>query len=243
MIYRDLAKQCREVTRANQEKAGLLPTSEDLSTEIMPSIDPIAEEDREIKTKPTLRMKPKTGYVKPPRDMDAKESIVVVTGLPRSGTSLMMQMLKNGGAELLVDGVREADEDNPKGYLEFEQTKSLARDNRWIENAKGKVIKVVAPLLENLPAEYDYKVVFMYRDVEEVIQSQTKMLERNGQSGGNLTPERLKAVLNYQLEMAAKMLQEKGIATIRIPYLRHWKKAPVAAGARTSSDWTWIGRK
>lgn len=220
LIYRDLATKCQEVVRATQEKIGLLPTDEDLSTEIMPSMEPIADDDKVNHAKPTLRMKPKADRVKSPNEMDPKESIIVVTGLPRSGTSLMMQMLDNGGAELLVDGVREADADNPKGYLEFEKTKSLASDNSWVENAKGKVIKIVAPLLENLPAEYDYKVVFMYRNVDEVVQSQTKMLERNGQSGANLTPEKLKAVLNYQLEMAAKMLTDKGVATIRIPYRR-----------------------
>ena len=132
----------------------------------------------------------------------------------------MMQMMELGGAELFVDGKREPDEDNPKGYCEFEKTKSLAADNSWVGEAKGKVIKVVAPLLENLPAEYAYRIIFMYRDVEEVIRSQAKMLERSGKDGGNLSDEKLKAVLEYQLEMAAKLLGDKRVSTIRIPYRR-----------------------
>lgn len=230
MIYRDRAAQCRELTRAHQQNASTLLSVDDLSTEIMTTLEPTTRDDLEH-TKPTLRMKPGKTRAKPPREMDPAESIIVVTGLPRSGTSLMMQMLTEGGAEPLVDDVRQADADNPRGYLEFEKTKSLANNNQWVGEAKGKVIKVVAPLLENLPSEYDYKVVFMYRDVDEVIQSQTRMLERNGQSGANLSPERLKAVLNYQLEMAARLLNDKGVATIRIPYRRTLEQGAEMADA------------
>jgi hypothetical protein len=158
--------------------------------------------------------------VKSAADVDPSELITVVSGLPRSGTSLMMQMLELGGLELFVDGQRMPDEDNPKGYCEFEKTKSLAVDNSWIGEAKGKVIKVVAPLLENLPAEYAYRVLFMHREVDEIVQSQTKMLERGGKEGANLSDEKLKAVLDYQLEMAAKLLGDKKIPTIRVPYRR-----------------------
>ena len=93
--------------------------------------------------------------------------IVIVSGLPRSGTSLMMQMLDKSGLELLVDDKREADESNPKGYYEYEPVMSIHKDNSWLHKAQNKVIKVVAPLLKNLNPEYRYKVIFMKRDYRQ----------------------------------------------------------------------------
>ena len=136
------------------------------------------------------RMPNRPKKIKKPASMDPRESIVIVTGLPRSGTSLMMQMLDRGGLEILTDGRREPDEDNPRGYLEFEKVKSLAADNNWVVEAKGKVIKVVAQLLDSLPEEIDYKVIFMHRKIDEIVQSQYKMLERNNKSGGQLSEDR-----------------------------------------------------
>src|SRR6185295_2090816 len=106
--------------------------------------------------------------------------IVVVSGLPRSGTSLMMQMLEAGGLPILTDNRRPADPDNPKGYYEFEPVKQLARDQAWIPSAVGKVVKVVSPLLRHLPSTYSYKIVFMQREIEEVLASQREMLQRRG---------------------------------------------------------------
>ena len=104
--------------------------------------------------------------------------IVVVSGLPRSGTSLMMQMLEAGGVPLLVDGVRGADEDNPRGYFELEAVKAIGSDASFLEDAPGKAVKVVAPLLRFLPAGFDYRVIMMERALSEVLDSQAKMLER-----------------------------------------------------------------
>jgi hypothetical protein len=106
--------------------------------------------------------------------------VVVVSGLPRSGTSMAMKMLEAGGMELVVDNIRTADEDNPKGYYEDERVKELAEttEKGWLKEARGKVIKVVSSLLNYLPESNDYKVVFMRRNLHEVLASQTKMLIR-----------------------------------------------------------------
>ena len=105
-----------------------------------------------------------------------KDQIVVVSGLPRSGTSLMMQMLHNGGHEMLTDAKREADDSNPKGYFEYEPVMSLHKDNSWLGEAKNKAVKIVAPLLVHLDPQYRYKIIFMKRDLDEIITSQQKMI-------------------------------------------------------------------
>lgn len=106
--------------------------------------------------------------------------ITVVSGLPRSGTSMMMKMLQAGGMELLVDDIRTADEDNPKGYFEYEKVKRLHKDSSWIGDARGKTLKVISLQLFQLPSRYQYRVVFMQRTLEEIIQSQNAMLKRLG---------------------------------------------------------------
>ena len=106
--------------------------------------------------------------------------ITIVSGLPRSGTSMMMRMLEAGGIPALTDEQRTPDEDNPNGYYEFEDVKSLAGSADWIADAPGHSVKMVYSLLKHLPADKDYRVVFMRRDVHEILQSQKKMLERNG---------------------------------------------------------------
>ncbi|MCK6639678.1 MAG: alkaline phosphatase family protein [Bacteroidia bacterium] len=107
------------------------------------------------------------------------DHIIVVSGLPRSGTSMMMNMLKAGGIEVMEDGKRMSDESNPRGYFEDERVKALHLDQSWIGAAKGKAIKVVAPLLHFLPARYNYTVIFMDRDMTEVLRSQQIMLGKN----------------------------------------------------------------
>jgi hypothetical protein len=105
------------------------------------------------------------------------KNIIVVSGLPRSGTSMMMKMLAEGGLEIVTDALRTADDDNPNGYFEFEPVKQLTEGNtQWLDGARGKVVKVISALLENLPAQYHYKVIFMERPLQEVLASQKKML-------------------------------------------------------------------
>src|SRR5436853_6777630 len=106
--------------------------------------------------------------------------IVVVSGLPRSGTSLMMQLLDAGGIPIVTDNVRAPDTDNPRGYCEFERVKSLKRDASWLPGIRGKAVKMVSQLLYDLPANEKYKVIFMECDLHEVVASQEKMLIRLG---------------------------------------------------------------
>lgn len=106
--------------------------------------------------------------------------IVIVSGLPRSGTSLMMQLLHAGGIPALTDHVRAPDPDNPRGYFEFERVKKVKEDAAWLAEARGRVVKMVSQLLYDLPTTERYRVVFMERDLEEVLDSQEKMLRRLG---------------------------------------------------------------
>ena len=106
--------------------------------------------------------------------------ITIVSGLPRSGTSLMMQMLAAGGMTALSDGERKADTDNPKGYLEWERIKQLPKQPDLIAEAEGKVVKVISQLILSLPDGHEYKVVFMQRPLPEVLKSQEEMLKRRG---------------------------------------------------------------
>lgn len=118
-----------------------------------------------------------------PVDRAADDPVTIVSGLPRSGTSLMMQMLEAGGLPALTDGVREADDDNPKGYFELEAVKRTATDDSWLDEAGGCVVKVVHALLRVLPEGRDYRVVLMRRDLDEILSSQSVMLDRLGRSG------------------------------------------------------------
>jgi hypothetical protein len=110
------------------------------------------------------------------------QEIIVVSGLPRSGTSLMMQMLERGGVEVVTDSVRTADADNPRGYYEFEPVKAIKRDASWLPGLRGKAFKMVSQLLYDLPSSEWYRVVFMERDLEETLLSQEKMLTRLGRA-------------------------------------------------------------
>ena len=111
------------------------------------------------------------------------EPIVIVSGLPRSGTSMMMKMLEAGGVPIMTDAVRTADVDNPKGYYEYERVKDLETeaDKSYVREGRGKALKVISFLLKELPDDNYYRVVFMRRDLDEVMSSQNKMLDRRGE--------------------------------------------------------------
>lgn len=116
--------------------------------------------------------------IKPESPLDPGRTITVVSGMPRSGTSMMMQMLEAAGFPIATDGQRFADVDNPKGYYELEVVKRLPKDASFLKSIVGQVVKVVAPLLRFLPPIYDYRVIFMERDLDEVLASQREMLDR-----------------------------------------------------------------
>jgi len=121
--------------------------------------------------------------------------VVVVSGLPRSGTSMAMQMLVAGGLDVVTDGVRKPGEDNPKGYYEDQRVMDLHKDDQdrnWVGGSRGKAIKIISFLLRHLPDTNNYKVIVMRRELPEVLASQSKMLERRGESNGTSDEQMLK---------------------------------------------------
>jgi len=130
-------------------------------------------------------------------------AIVIVSGLPRSGTSLMMQMLAAGGMPILTDNLRKPDEHNPRGYLEYEPVKATKRDPGWVRQAEGKAVKVVYALLRGLPATHHYRVIMMHRDLDETIASQQTMLRQSGSA------EKLKALFARDLQQTEAWLSEQ----------------------------------
>jgi hypothetical protein len=135
--------------------------------------------------------------------------ITIVSGLPRTGTSLMMQMIHAGGITALTDSIRARDEDNPKGYFEFEAVKRTKKDGSWLAEAGGRVVKMVHILLYDLPADRSYRVVFMRRDLREVVRSQGVMLERRGTDGAGLTDEQLIKAYEGQLTKVERWLDQR----------------------------------
>ena len=135
--------------------------------------------------------------------------VTVVSGLPRSGTSMMMQMLSAGGLTVLADQIRGADSDNLQGYLEFEPVKATKRDASWVEGAVGKAVKVVYLLLSDLPAEFEYRVLFLRRDLQEVVRSQQKMLMRRGEEGAGGESGQIVAMFRRQIEKTAQWLDRQ----------------------------------
>src|SRR5579863_10329465 len=129
----------------------------------------------------------------------SRQVITIVSGLPRSGTSLMMQMLDAGGMPVLSDGERVADVDNPRGYLEWERIKLLPRQPACIAEAEDKAVKVVSQLLLALPAGHDYRIIFMERPLTEVVASQAEMIRRRGTKGAALPEAALMAGLKMHL--------------------------------------------
>jgi len=148
-----------------------------------------------------------------------RDYVIIVSGLPRSGTSMMMKAIDAGGIEPLIDHVREPDEDNPKGYYEFEPVKKTKDDASWLADAPGKVVKMVYRLLYDLPAGYEYRVIFMCRDLTEVLASQRKMLERSGKAGGGIPDEQMAALFTAELEKCDKWLSEQN--NFKVLYVNH----------------------
>ena len=135
--------------------------------------------------------------------------ITIVSGLPRSGTSLMMQMLAAGGMPVLTDGERQADADNPRGYYEWERIKLLPRQPDCIEEAEGKVVKVISQLLFALMPGHEYRIIFLQRPLAEVVASQAEMIRRRGTAGAALAPAALIAGLHAHLNQVNAWLKDR----------------------------------
>jgi hypothetical protein len=158
--------------------------------------------------------------INPASPLDPGRTITVVSGMPRSGTSMMMQMLEAAGFPIATDGQRFADVDNPKGYYELEVVKRLPKDTSFLKSVVGQVVKVVAPLLRCLPPVYDYRVIFMERDLDEVLASQREMLDRN--AGGDVRrvdDEALARAFTRQLREVVLWLAEQ--ENIRTCFVSH----------------------
>ena len=145
--------------------------------------------------------------------------VIVVSGLPRSGTSMAMKMLEAGGIEIVTDGIRTADEDNPKGYYELERVKNLHKDQdrTWLREARGKAVKIISFLLKSLPDENNYQVIFMNRKIAEVLASQQKMLERRGESSG-VPDEKMAELFERDLKEAKFFLRRPHFEVLDIDY-------------------------
>ena len=146
--------------------------------------------------------------------MSASQKTVVVSGPPRSGTSLVMQMLVAAGMEAVTDGQRQDDRDNPRGYFEHQRVMSLAQDASILEDTAGKAIKIIHALLKHIPPDKPLAVLFLHRKLDEVLASQSTMLERLGRSGSSLSQSQLRTALTRQLAVARQELELRPNAAV-----------------------------
>ncbi len=151
---------------------------------------------------------------------DLSKKIVVVSGLPRSGTSLMMMMLDAAGIPPMQDHVRVPDEDNPKGYYEYERVKLLKEgDIDWVPKAKGKAVKVITMLLENLPPKFKYDVIIMRREMSEILASQRRMLERRGENPDKIPDEEMSELFGKHFRQVIDWIKrQKNIRFVEVSY-------------------------
>jgi len=161
------------------------------------------------------------------------EPLIVVSGLPRSGTSMMMQMLEAGGIEIIADFERAADPDNPEGYYELERVKQIdgGEETAWLSGIRGKAIKIVSHYLRYLPDTNNYRVIFVHRDLDEILASQAKMLDRRGEDAG-VEDARMKELYIDHLAKAARELASRScFVTLDLRH-RETIRDPEAAAAR-----------
>jgi hypothetical protein len=147
------------------------------------------------------------------------EAIIIVSGLPRSGTSMMMKMLESTGLKILTDNLRSADENNPKGYYEFEKVKQLKLGEfDWLSEARGRVVKVISSLLEYLPNQYQYQIIFMRRNMDEVLSSQRQMLVRDGKQDKASDEKLAELYENHLKKIETWLEQQPNMSTLYISY-------------------------
>lgn len=191
---------------------------------------------RELKTRDPARSADKAAFAKlaktsdqvgrpemvgePAKPEELPETVLIVTGLPRSGTSMMMQMLQAGGIPVLTDEVRAADESNPKGYFEYEKVRTLRKDNKWVPDAKGHTVKIVAQLLPALPPPKDhrYRVIFMDRDLADIVRSQMLMLERLDKTPALKDSGRLADTFSGHVRGVWSWLVARKVPVLTVPY-------------------------
>lgn len=161
------------------------------------------------------------------------DEIIIVSGLPRSGTSLMMQMLDRGGVPVATDNIRSADTDNPRGYYELEQVKTIKHDASWLPSMRGRAFKMVSQLLYELPSSQRYRIIFMERDLDEMIASQEKMLARLGKPSA--PADQIRHLFAQHLERVRAWLAEQpNIAVLSVRY-RDLVEHPADESARIAA--------
>jgi hypothetical protein len=162
--------------------------------------------------------------------------IIVVSGLPRSGTSMVMNMLDNGGIPVLTDGIRSSDDSNPRGYFEYQPVKELGKDGdrAWVLLARGKAVKIISFLLTWLPETCDYRIIFMQRDLDEIIASQNQMLARRGEPAGAGDASIRKVYTEHLQQMARFLASRRCFRTLPVDY-RHVVEDPERQSSRISS--------
>lgn len=165
-----------------------------------------------------------------PKEGITNDYITVVSGLPRSGTSMMMKMLNAGNIPVLINNIRKSDEDNPEGYYEFERVKELEQDNSWLEMACGKAVKIVSPLLHhlNLDRTYRYKIIFMLRNLDEILASQRKMANRLTPGEDSIKDSILKQKYSMHLEEVQKWQEQNENISVMYPDYAEVIRHPVS---------------
>jgi predicted AlkP superfamily phosphohydrolase/phosphomutase/tetratricopeptide (TPR) repeat protein len=186
-----------------------------------------AEPEAEPAAAPAMAHAPFQRFDGPPADRS--RVVTVVTGLPRSGTSMMMQMLRAGGVEAYTDGKREADEDNPNGYFEHHDAARLNQDAAWVPAARGLAVKIVAQLVPHLPAGEEYRVVFMLRNPREVVASQRAMLKRLGRDGAKLDDATL--IRTYTSQLVRVQTWLRSAANVQVIPVDYGEAVGDSAGA------------
>ena len=221
--HQSLAKQVEEGRGeyAEQQSTIQIKTSDAVDySDVLPKFETSDETEKDAPFVPCIGQMPVqlNSEQLDSTDSDDQKEIIIVTGLPRSGTSMMMQMLVAGGLEVHSDGRRQADESNPKGYFESEEVKKLAHANRWLDQCGGKVVKVVAPLIPYLSQRNKYRVVMMNRNIDEILASQEKMLERLDREGGNLTSDKFEKLFKTQLQHCRQLFTLHEIPVLELNY-------------------------
>ena len=152
---------------------------------------------------------------------ERNDFITVVSGLPRSGTSMMMRMLEAGGMEVMTDNIRKSDKDNPRGYYEYERVKKIKKDAAWLGECHGKAVKIVSLLLYDLPPNRKYKVIFMKRNMEEMLASQRVMLERLEKKEDDTDDQKMAEKFEKHLRQVKVWLNKQG--HIDVLYVQYHK--------------------
>jgi hypothetical protein len=153
------------------------------------------------------------------KTLTTNDQITIVSGLPRSGTSMLMKMLEAAGLKPLTDEIRKPDTDNPKGYYEFERVKKLETDKAWLPDARGRVVKIISMLLQHLPPDYAYKVIFIRRDIREVLASQKQMLIRRGEATDKVSDDEMAVMYESHLRRVESWLGSQ--PAFQVLYINH----------------------